>query len=710
MKQHLVGDGTNDDTLAIQALLDGGRSAVYLPPPPAHYLISRPLRIHSNQTLVLDRFTTIRLAPMSDCLMATNADHDKGNRNVSVVGGIWDMSNLDQSPNPIMSILGENPPRPYDPERYLGICMRFVNVEHFSMRSLTFRNPVTFCTQFAKMTHFTVDDIDFDYTTVNPIRANMDGIHLDGFCRFGRITNLRGATNDDLVAINGDDNDNESPFLGPIEDISIDGLYAEGCHSAVRILSSGSPMRRISISNVFGTYYKYVVGITQFFKRRGAVGIFDQITLRDCFCSKAPDPHDDPRGQKRILPLVWCEESTRTGTLTIEGMHRDERLLAEPCISIDRGASVDRLVINDLTCRNATGKRLSLICNNGHIGHLLARNLHGVAEDGAISLFDRSRGCGVIDRREIVSCDGMDATGADCARLPDSLSLRDGVSVWDFAVPHDAFSGEAVADAEADDGFAIFLALGEAAVLRVSEQGDQAGIREEIPLVEQGGYTWHACGERDLFYREDQVTFSFVTAAATDSGVDLRVPHGPSDRYRPWVRLKAGRSESGERGVFISRVVLEQMAPWREASLLQTLGEGWMFKTDPGKIGVTEQWFVSGSDARWQPISTDAPWTMQGHDYHGAAWYAKSFDLSKHPDGAPLWLVFHAVDGNARVWINGREAGVQECFLSMWCRPWALEVGHLLGAGGAFQIVMRVEKDRFDAGIFKPVEIRAGNK
>ncbi|MFZ4777638.1 MAG: hypothetical protein ACOYM3_19890, partial [Terrimicrobiaceae bacterium] len=282
-----AGDGRSDDTQRIQSLLDERRSGVYLPPPPVHYVISRPLRIHSNQQLVLDRFTVVRLAPKSDCLMITNGDHGNGNENISVVGGIWDMDNLRQSPNPIEPLLGENPPRPYDPERYLGICMRFLNVQHFTMRSLTFRNPVTFCTQFARMTHFTADDIRFDYTTWNPIRANMDGIHLDGYCRFGRISNLKGATNDDLVALNADDIENESPCFGPIEDISIDGLYAEGCHSAVRILSSGSPVRRINISNVYGSYYAYVVGITHYFHRRGTVGCFDQISLRDFFCAKA---------------------------------------------------------------------------------------------------------------------------------------------------------------------------------------------------------------------------------------------------------------------------------------------------------------------------------------------------------------------------------------------------------------------------------------
>jgi len=56
----LVGDGTHDDTAAIQALLDSRRTLVYLPAPPKQYLISQSLRIQSNQMFRLDRFTVSR--------------------------------------------------------------------------------------------------------------------------------------------------------------------------------------------------------------------------------------------------------------------------------------------------------------------------------------------------------------------------------------------------------------------------------------------------------------------------------------------------------------------------------------------------------------------------------------------------------------------------------------------------------------------------
>ena len=55
----LAGDGVTDDTAAIQARLDSGTSCVYLPPPAKCYLISKTLKIGSDQELRLDRFSVV---------------------------------------------------------------------------------------------------------------------------------------------------------------------------------------------------------------------------------------------------------------------------------------------------------------------------------------------------------------------------------------------------------------------------------------------------------------------------------------------------------------------------------------------------------------------------------------------------------------------------------------------------------------------------
>ena len=130
----LAGDGATDDTAAIQARLDSGTSCVYLPPPAKCYLISKTLKIGSDQELRLDRYSVIRLAPKSDCPMIENRGYVGGSdKRIAITGGIWDMANLDQSPNP--QHYGRlNPPRPspmpkcHENGFFFGMAMRFSNV------------------------------------------------------------------------------------------------------------------------------------------------------------------------------------------------------------------------------------------------------------------------------------------------------------------------------------------------------------------------------------------------------------------------------------------------------------------------------------------------------------------------------------------------------------------------------------------------------
>ena len=93
----------------------------------------------------------------------------------------------------------------------------------------------------------------------------MDGIHLDGGCRRGRIIDLSGTTHDDLVALNADDVWC-AQTCAEISDILVDGIRTDCAHSAVRMLSAPNPVRRVTIRNVFGCFYCYGIGFTQYRK------------------------------------------------------------------------------------------------------------------------------------------------------------------------------------------------------------------------------------------------------------------------------------------------------------------------------------------------------------------------------------------------------------------------------------------------------------
>ena len=375
----IVGDGEQDDTAAVQALLDSRRSLVYLPAPPKHYLISKPLRIHSNQTFQLDRFTVIRLKDGSDCVMITNDDHERGNENIALVGGVWDMHNEGQS-------LAEYQKTriwkgTYDPARYLGVLMRFNRVKRLTLRGLTLKNPVTFSAQLGNLEEFTIEDIAFDH---NLKRTNMDGIHVHGNSRHGRITNLKGATNDDLVALNADDGGIFEMSRGAIEDVAVDGLWAKDGYTAVRLLSAGSPIRRIRLANIFGTYRYNAVSFTNHKVHPGTESTFEDISIQGLFCGKSTmgmktDPSEPGNSN---LSLIWIDAPAVVSGLTMSDIRRTETAWPAATMLVEPGATIKSLQLTQATVFNRTSGPLDLLVNRGTIERLSLSQVHLETSDG----------------------------------------------------------------------------------------------------------------------------------------------------------------------------------------------------------------------------------------------------------------------------------------------------------------------------------------
>ena len=150
------------------------------------------------------------------------------------------------------------------------------------------------------------------------------------------------------------------------------------------------------------------------------------------------------------------------------------------------------------------------------------------------------------------------------------------------------------------------------------------------------------------------------------------------------------------------------------AETILTFPAEWRFRKDPedaGRPGPGPDHFAHAAraeDPEWEPIRIDRPWTRQGHDYHGAAWYRVEFEAPASPDPEdPTWLLFHAVDGDFEVWLNGRRIGARdEPLRQVWDQPRTVPTQGHLRPGQTNRIVVRVEKDRAAAGIWKPVELR----
>lgn len=388
----LYADGVHDDAPAIQQMLDSGISEVALPAPKVCYAISKTLKIHSNQTLRLPETATVRLLPGSSCLMLTNDERDA--HDISVVGGIWDYDNVNQAPNPTKTDCEALIAKTHfngDPNMvvthesigYLGCLMSFSHVTRFSIRNLTLKNPVTFCLRMAYMTYFTVENIRFDENFGNPTAENMDGIHIDGGCRFGCIRNVQGTCYDDIVAINADD-----CYDGPISDIQVDGVFGENSLRGVRLLSIKSPVSRISISNVFGTYYQNAVGLTYFFPRMGTRGKMSDITIKNIYGSNAPRRPEYCKGDNShyFFQYVWIDGDIDVDTLTVDGLYRDEKIANVESFKICKGAKIGRLSLMNVRCRNNTPNKYSFLINEGEIEKLY---MYNVDADGALLVENR---------------------------------------------------------------------------------------------------------------------------------------------------------------------------------------------------------------------------------------------------------------------------------------------------------------------------------
>ncbi len=372
--QHqLFGDGIHDDTAAIrERLAVGGLVTLEA----GTYLISDTLYIRSHTHFLLRQGAVLRLADNACCCMLTN--EAGSGLCITVEGGIWDGNNYSQKRGKITA------DKPY----FMGIVMRFDGVQDLTVRNLTVKDPESYAMQLRNADRFTVENITFDF---NMLKPNMDGVHVQGKARNGVIRNIKGATNDDMVALNCDDgyDDGEKAVItqGDIENILVDGIFADNGYTGVRLLSCGSVMRNVTIRNVFGTYRFYGVSFTHHDTIPGAPVWFDGIYLDGIFASKPPQtPPVDRKfidsidraygegchaGAVRYAPIIWFAEGVRCGKVTVANLHRVEDAVTEArTVQIDANVHIEHLVLNNLSQRFCACAEPPLLSNSGTVDHL----------------------------------------------------------------------------------------------------------------------------------------------------------------------------------------------------------------------------------------------------------------------------------------------------------------------------------------------------
>jgi hypothetical protein len=344
----LYADGIHDDTEAIQELLDK-RGVVELQR--GKYLISKPLIIHDNTHFKLDMNATLRLADGANCSILDNDGlYDRNlNRNITIEGGIWDGNHSAQTRE---YIADENQPCDYD--KYVSnslivLMIRLVHVERLTVKNVIFKDPTSFAIHIADAKHFTVENVFFDYDLSKP---NMDGVHIQGPARFGRIHNIRGNANDDHVALCANGTVRSEITRGDIEDIDIDGIYCDNGYTGVRLLSRGDAIRNIHISNIHGEFRYYAVSLTHHYPIRDDMPILlENIHISDVYASKSrAECSEEHSFFVENGALIWFEKGINCRNVTIENVYRNERntKTKAPTIRISKNVEMTNLKISDI--------------------------------------------------------------------------------------------------------------------------------------------------------------------------------------------------------------------------------------------------------------------------------------------------------------------------------------------------------------------------
>lgn len=247
-----VGDGVHDDYAAIQKALDSGAKEILIPQ--GVYCVSQTLKVKSNTCILAEK--TAKICMKSLCrrtrneFLLSNEDTQNGNENITIIGGIWDGFNT----------LPENQkPDLFDKNGYSGSIMNFVHVNKLTLKSMVLANSVTYYVRMSRVHHFVIEDIDF---VSDHVGQNQDGLHFGGDVKHGSVKNIRalsyGQTNDDMVALNADDSiervENLDLCRDNIEDITFQNIFAENCHTIIRMLSVTAQIKNIRFKNIYGGF------------------------------------------------------------------------------------------------------------------------------------------------------------------------------------------------------------------------------------------------------------------------------------------------------------------------------------------------------------------------------------------------------------------------------------------------------------------------
>lgn len=232
-------------------------------------LISQPLVIYKDNThFIIDTNTILKWThPSYGVILRTVYTVNKKTilNNVSVEGGIWEMGGANKNTG--------GPP-----------AIMMIGVKNLRVSNITMYDPYKFFFGFGGIDGFEISNITMYLR--NTSIAGKDGLHFAGGVRNGTVSNIRGNTTDDLVALNfggdivGDDSKSEMMSVGDSYNVTVMNVFSENARQAVRLLADDVyKCTDITVDGVYGVVKNHSCISISGWMYEGHTARFGDITL-----------------------------------------------------------------------------------------------------------------------------------------------------------------------------------------------------------------------------------------------------------------------------------------------------------------------------------------------------------------------------------------------------------------------------------------------
>lgn len=246
-----VSDGITDDTAILQSYLNSGQG-IYLFPK-GNYSVSG-LDVNSYSQLYFEEGAVLTLRDNSNRSVLQNKNFSVNtDKNIEIYGIEIEGNEANQIKNSVTP--------PYTGEPTVGL--RFFGVENLKIIGAKINKARTYGIWLSRIKNGVFRDIEFNQSIATI--DNQDGIHFNGLCYNLEISNIRGVTNDDMIALNADDvSQGSNVSFGEIKNVTIKDVIFNNNLNGIRLLSAGSLLDQIYINNLSGNIRDNVIAISSY--------------------------------------------------------------------------------------------------------------------------------------------------------------------------------------------------------------------------------------------------------------------------------------------------------------------------------------------------------------------------------------------------------------------------------------------------------------